>query len=159
MVRLVASCNTFDGYHWTGFQFQYGAIGGLLSSSRMTVWACFNSSMVRLVAKWSATARPLTLVSIPVWCDWWWRLGALPDMDRVSIPVWCDWWCQTWTGRDVKYYVSIPVWCDWWHFTGAWVHDLFKFQFQYGAIGGESVEYIPAFLKAFQFQYGAIGGL
>ena len=77
----------------------------------------FNSSMVRLVDLENDREGLYDLVSIPVWCDWWFIKFLKMQIFRiVSIPVWCDWWNRFRPNDKIDFFVSIPVWCDWWPF-------------------------------------------
>ena len=52
------------------FQFQCGAIGSLVEIDCIKSFACFNSSVVRLVDNNPTHYIDFYAVSIPVWCDW-----------------------------------------------------------------------------------------
>ena len=119
------------------FQFQYGAIEGPLLLINSAILLNFNSSMVRLKAKHTiAEPKWISLISIPVWCDWrvpryevwfngYWifqfQYGAIEgkkftankDGNVISIPVWCDWRTILMEHRNIRTLISIPVWCDW----------------------------------------------
>ena len=119
------------------FQFQYGAIEGHLIVTRDNL---------------------NDVISIPVWCDWrevWQRHGSLHfifqfqygAIEGYRLTGWSTssrnfnssmvrlkgcWRCDNSLRADI----SIPVWCDWRSLMMAFDNDLYKFQFQYGAIEG-----------------------
>ena len=120
------------------FQFQYGAIGGLITHKAS--FMCCRIS-IPVWCDWWSEQLPLTLllhfISIPVWCDWWqFTLKTLLIRCFISIPVWCDWWALYLSILTSFASISIPVWCDWWLTVYFWPTVLQSFQFQYGAIGG-----------------------
>ncbi len=52
------------------FQFLYGAIGRRSAFLISLASCCFNSYMVRLEVRFSIDLISLSIVSIPIWCDW-----------------------------------------------------------------------------------------
>gem|GEM_PF-2910913 len=120
------------------FQFQYGAIGGILPVTS-------TGSITRFQFQYGAIGGPSRFcptnayrISIPVWCDWW--LDKARDI--AGIPYFNSSMVRLVEGRrkiaEPLFIISIPVWCDWWPTATILLMLCGKFQFQYGAIGGYS---------------------
>ena len=114
--------------------------------------------MVRLVALAGGDMKALTAISIPVWCDWWciWSTFASSKPYFNSSMVRLVVFALVFKEPGKPYFNSSMV-----RLVATGLVDLdrsTKFQFQYGAIGGETEDDPLELRTEFQFQYGAIGG-
>ena len=141
----------------------------------------FNSSMVRLGARYRFCSSYRSVISIPVWCDWepnqqlhhtdnLWnfnssmvRLGAQHFTFNLRN-VWVFQFQYGAIGRCVNLIVlfsvviSIPVWCDWEMFQEPLINLLpHYFNSSMVRLGDVWNKSSSSLTTKFQFQYGAIG--
>ncbi len=138
-VRLKEGIRCAGDSVWNEFQFQWGAIEGLLLH---LLHRSIISISIPVRCDWRLTWMShipnQRLISIPVRCDWRSARRYSPSCSKdISIPVRCDWRTRYWMSPILALPISIPVRCDW---RRQWkLHDSTCpaiFQFQWGAIEG-----------------------
>ena len=131
------------------------------ANKQLADYGNFNSSMVRLKARFWWEDKVCTGISIPVWYDWKFHTQTTHlNLLWISIPVWYDWKLDYRSFFYVLFVISIPVWYDWkspcpqiptqcrwisipvwydWKGTVMnWIDEALLFQFQYGTIESSS---------------------